>query len=99
MCLGLRLLAPGGRAAFLLPLGFRASKTRNKAPDGLFAWAPLKELAVIVPRPSFTEDGATDATDYGLFIFEQGYDGPATLSTLWWAKPEKVKLDKAPKVC
>jgi SAM-dependent methyltransferase len=90
--LALRLLTPGGRAAFLLPLGFRASQERNKPDGGLWSMAPLRELAVITPRPSFTENGNTDSTDYGLFVFENGYAGPAVLTTLHWSRPSRKKV-------
>lgn len=50
----------------LLPVGFLASKGRH-GPEGIFTRFPLRYLAPIAPRPSFTADGKTDRMEYALF--------------------------------
>jgi SAM-dependent methyltransferase len=64
--LGLATLRPGGRLLFLLPLQFLASKRRGR---GLYRETCLLNVDVCVSRPSFTGNGKTDATDYGLFTW------------------------------
>jgi hypothetical protein len=58
-------LAGGGPVVFLLRLGFRSSGRR--APF----WREFPPAAVraLAERPSFTGDGSTDATDYGVFAW------------------------------
>lgn len=61
-----RLLAQGYPVvALLLRLGFLASRERVR----FWMRHPLSELHVLSERPSFTGDGKTDASDYGLFVW------------------------------
>jgi hypothetical protein len=77
---GLDWLDEGGVLAFLLRLNFLGSAARipfwrNHVPA---------EVIPIVPRPSFTGVGS-DATEYALFVWRKGYEGPTTLGRplLW----------------
>lgn len=67
-CLDLR--APGGHLAFLLRLNFLGSKSRAD----LYREHPLRYFQPVSGRPSFT-GGGTDASEYGLFVWEQGFKG------------------------
>ena len=71
-CLG--LLAPGGHLAFLLRLAFLGSEGRA----ALYREHPLRYLMPIAQRPSFT-GGGSDPMEYGLFIWQQGFDGRGEL--------------------
>ena len=57
----------GTPLAFLLRVGFLAGP-RCK-PGRLFERHPVGYIAPIYPRPSFTDDGRTDASEYALFVF------------------------------
>jgi hypothetical protein len=80
----LRLMRPGDALAFLLRLNLLGS--RGRLP--LWNETPLLEVAPVVPRPSFT-GGGSDATEYALFVWEKGYEGPTRLSKplVWRAAP------------
>lgn len=54
--------------AFLLRLGFLASRQRRD----FWRQHPLTGLYVFERRPSFTEDGSTDATEYAIFEWARG---------------------------
>lgn len=71
----LDLLAPNGHLAFLLRLSFLAGQRRL----ALYEQHPLRYLIPITPRPSFTPDGKTDASEYGVFVWQRGYTGPAEI--------------------
>ena len=78
-CLGLR--APGGYLAFLLRLNMLGGIGRAS----LYAEYPLWLLQPIAGRPSFTSDGKTDSSDYGLFVWREGHTGPGKiLQPLIW---------------
>lgn len=64
----LELLAPGGLCVFLLRLGFWAGLERC---DGLYQDHPVEDVRPVAPRPSFTGDGKTDGTEYGVFYFRR----------------------------
>jgi hypothetical protein len=61
--------------AMLLPVGFLASKERHTPADvikrhpqeGIFHLFPLRYLAPIAGRPSFTDNGKTDRMEYAVF--------------------------------
>lgn len=67
----------GSHLAFLLRLGFYGAKAR------LAFWKanPEKYFMPITPRPGFKLNGkgklGTDSQEYGVFIWEKGYTGPA----------------------
>jgi hypothetical protein len=66
--------------AFLLRLSFLCGKERQKL---IYSKYPLYELVPLIPRPSFTADGRSDASEYGLFIWVSGNLAPkGTLSQL-----------------
>lgn len=81
-CLG--ILAPGGHLAFLLRLNMLAGKKRAK----LYREHPLYLFQPIAGRPSFT-GGATDNSEYGLFVWRNGHRGDGTiLQPLVWAEED-----------
>ena len=55
---------------WFLRLNFLAGQNRNE----FFVKNPLKALIVSSRRPSFTNDGKTDAADYGWFVWEKSTD-------------------------
>jgi hypothetical protein len=71
------LLATGGTLAFLLRLGFMASQRRA---DLHRSWRP-RAVWVLRERPSFTGDGATDNSEYAVFVW--GAD-PAKTTEIDW---------------
>jgi hypothetical protein len=79
-------MAPGDELAFLLRLNLLGSRARLD----LWESTPLAEVVPLVPRPSFT-GGGSDATEYALFRWVKGHQGPARLSLpLVWNKPRRV---------
>jgi hypothetical protein len=72
--------------AFLLRLSFLGSQRRLL---GLFKAAPLRCLFPIAGRPSFTPDGRTDASEYGVFVWTKGWDGYSQIMSAieWKVKP------------
>jgi SAM-dependent methyltransferase len=80
-----RMLRSGGIVAFLLRLSFLGSADRKELCAG-----PGRYVAQIVPRPSFTSDGATDSSEYALFMWRPGVEFPSQLGEpLTWAKPKR----------
>lgn len=75
----LDLVHPGGTVAFLLRMGFLASRRRYP----MHRSTPPKRITILVERPSFT-GGGTDACDYGWFVWEEGYKGPTYVDWLSW---------------
>jgi hypothetical protein len=71
-----------GHVAFLLRLSFLGGQKRA---DTLWSRRDLRWLLPITPRPSFTQDGKTDASEYALYVWERGYHGNAEiLAPLRW---------------
>lgn len=60
-------MSKDGYVAFLLRLSFLCGKRRL---DSIYRKHGVPNLIPIVPRPSFTEDGKTDASEYSLFLWE-----------------------------
>lgn len=76
----------GDDLAFLLRINFLGSLDRV----ALWNDTPLVEVVPIAPRPSFT-GGGTDGTEYAIFRWRKGYNGPAYLRRpLVWRK-ERAK--------
>lgn len=74
-------LAPGGYLAFLLRLSFLGSQGRA---ERLWSKPGLRYLQPIAERPSFI-NGASDNSEYALFVWQRGYDGNAELlPPLFW---------------
>jgi hypothetical protein len=69
---GLRVLSQNGHLGFLLKLSFLASQGRR---DGLYQEFPPLEVNVCSKRPSFQENGGTNATEFGYYIWQKGYRG------------------------
>ena len=73
--LGLQSLAPAGYLVYLLRLNFLEGKARAK---GLYRHFPLL-ACYVVGRVSYTGDNRSNATAYGLFVWQQGYSGETAL--------------------
>lgn len=83
-------LEHGGHAAFLLRLSFLGGQARART---LWGRRNLRWLIPITPRPSFTPDGKTDASEYAIFVWRCGWLGNAEIdSPLWWEPRPKAAL-------
>lgn len=69
-----------GSVAFLLRLNFLGSLERA----ALWQDYPLRKVWVLSQRPSYTDDGGTDSTEYGLFWWQHGFRGETTLEMIPW---------------
>ena len=78
---GLRIVKPGGYVAYLLRMGFLASKGR--AP--FWEKNPCRRVYILDERPSYT-DGGTDRYDYAWFVWQRGWTGATTLHHLRWKR-------------
>jgi hypothetical protein len=70
-----------GYCVFLLSLEFLGTQGRartifNGNPNGL---GNLKYVIPLGYRPSFTDDGNTDMTNYGVYVWQRDYNGITTL--------------------
>ncbi len=75
-------MSPGDELFFLLRINFLGSRSRL----AFWAGTPLVEMMPVVPRPSFTVRGA-DATEYAVFRWKSGHQGPARISPpIMWDK-------------
>ena len=72
----LEYLRPGGRLLFLLRLAFLEGQRRG---DGLWQEHRLKRIEVCKARTSFSGDGKSNATAYGLYLWEKNFKGETTL--------------------
>ncbi len=72
----LALVREGGHVAFLLRLSFLCGQRRYGT---LWAHGAFRYLIPITPRPSFTPDGKTDASEYAVFVWQRGYSGTAEI--------------------
>jgi hypothetical protein len=72
----LEILKPGGHLMLLLRLSFAAGQFRR---DNLFRLHPPKVVGVYSRRISWYGTRKTNTTDYGLFIWEKGYQGSTTM--------------------
>jgi hypothetical protein len=74
--IGFRLLSPGGRMIYLLPLQLQAGQDRY---NNLWVTHPPTLVAVVSPRPSFglNQHGrrGTNGTDYGLYCWDKTIGG------------------------
>lgn len=76
-------LCDGGYLAFILRLSFLGGQKRA----ALYEAHPLRYLIPITPRPSFTPDGKTDASEYAVFVWQRGYaDHAEILPHLRWQR-------------
>jgi SAM-dependent methyltransferase len=79
---GLRLLKPGGVLLYLLRMEFLGSQERGR---GIWTRTPPSEVQILVTRPSFWDNGKTDAMEYALFKWTEGNVSKPVLSWLdWW---------------
>lgn len=62
---------------FLLRLSFLASVGRV----ALYTQHQLAGLIPVIGRPSYTDDGKTDNSEYGLFVWLQNFKGPGEVHT------------------
>lgn len=70
----LKLLRPGGKAAFLLKLTFLSSEQRRK----LFAETPPKTVYIFTKRIECGKNGIFEGkkgVDYAWFVWEKGFKG------------------------
>lgn len=74
-------LKPDGYMVFLLRMGFLEGQSRAKH---FWPMYPLKDMYVLSRRPSFTGNQRTDATSYGLFVWQKGFQGYTALKWLIW---------------
>jgi predicted RNA methylase len=73
-------VASNGAVAFLLRLAFMAGQAREDLHKRL-----RPDVHVFPKRPSFTDDGKTDATDYAWFVWHRARNhNVASWSTLEW---------------
>lgn len=77
--LGLGMLVHNGIMAYLLRLAFLEGQDRGR---DLWSKYPPCLVEVCSERPSFTGDGKTDATAYGIFYWRKGWHGETELSWL-----------------
>jgi hypothetical protein len=76
----------GGHVAFLLRLSFLGGQGRA---ERIYSRRNLRWLIPITPRPSFTPDGKTDASEYAVFVWQRGFAGNAELlAPLRWNRAE-----------
>jgi len=73
-------LRPGGVLVFLLRMTFLGSKSRV----GFFKEHPPSKVIVLQERPSFTGDGKTDSSEYGLFIWKNNGELGTKLEWSTW---------------
>jgi hypothetical protein len=68
---GIAHLAPHCHVAMLLRLTILGSETRVP----FHREHPLRYLQPIAQRPAFKKGGTSDPTEYGMFVWEQGFKG------------------------
>lgn len=73
------LLLPGGEIWFLMRLAFLEGQKRAV---GLYRDLPPQTVYVCSKRPSFQEDGKSNATAFAVFRWVQGYQGPTSIAWL-----------------
>ena len=95
----LQLLNPGGYLIFLLRIEFLCSQRRG---TGLWQELPPRWIDASSRRPSFTGNGKTDATDYALFTWQQGWRGATIFDWLDWGNDnndrKRLAIHRAPAV-
>lgn len=72
-------LAPAGYLIFLLRLGFLCGQRRHK---DFWPKYPLQHFDLCPKRPSFSEDGGNDMTEYALFRWQLNVDAVPTFGRL-----------------
>lgn len=72
-------LRPGAVFGFILRLNFLAGQERY---GKLWSLAPPARIYALPARPGFTPDRHTDATDYCVVVWQNGYTGPTTFAWL-----------------
>jgi 16S rRNA G1207 methylase RsmC len=81
----LRCLEPYGQLVLLLRLGFLESQGRWKRLWSVVDNRPSK-VCVLAKRPSFSGDGATDATAYCWMVWDKLY-GTVSAPLVFWMSP------------
>ncbi|MBP1467638.1 hypothetical protein EYB53_018130 [Candidatus Chloroploca sp. M-50] len=77
-----------GCALFVLRLSFLGSVKR----EAFWNAHPAAEVSIIVPRPSFTADGKTDAAEYALFRWNASLSRYPYQNWLRWKKQNEVNV-------
>lgn len=85
-------LKPDGYMVFLLRMGFRAGQKRAK---NFWPNYVLKDFYVLGRRPSFTGNQRTDATEYSIYVWQKGYNGPTYMKDLFWDYDDPAKNQPA----
>lgn len=90
----LNVVAPAGYVAMLLPVSFLSSQRRCKTlwrpnePNGLVGMGGLRYLWALAERPSFTDNGGTDMSEYVCAVWKRNHSLNAeVLPPLWWREP------------
>ena len=76
----LEVAAPRTKVCALLRLNFLGSS--GKRMDLVGPGSCLRSVYVLARRPSFTEDGRTDACEYCWAVWQEGHKGPATVEVI-----------------
>lgn len=88
----LYLCKPGGMVSYLLGTTFRGSQGRRSVyKDQRFG---LWRRYMMEERPSFSEDGKTDATEYELFNWRRGYQGDEIVRSFSWKDADRYTQDR-----
>lgn len=85
-------LKPDGYMILLLRMGFRAGQKRAK---NFWPNYILKDFYVLGRRPSFTGNQRTDATEYSIYVWQKGYNGPTYMKDLFWDYDDPAKNQAA----
>lgn len=76
---------------FLLRLSVLGGKERA---SDFWLQNPISALGIITPRPSFTDDGKTDAAEYAAFVWSDVWHGPG-ISHISAPRPPKARQKSA----
>lgn len=78
LLVGLDYLFPGSVIAFYLKMNFFGGEKRSHA---IWSQKQLKHVIPVIGRPSFkkTENASNDTNEYGVFVWEIGYEGKPTV--------------------
>lgn len=87
----LNVVSPAGFVAMLLPASFLSSQGRCRRlwtpqePGSLIGFGGVRYVFPLAERPSFTDDGATDMSEYLCIVWKRNFTtNPELLPPLWW---------------
>ena len=97
---GIDMMPVNGWLACLLPTTFLATQGRSERlwtperPGSLVGCGGLRYFWPLAERPSYTNDGGTDMTEYGVYVWRKGYTlNPEMLPPLWWKEKNRERHD------